>query len=178
MTAARRTAGRAAALAGRSWEIDLARWHDAYRRDGRACIQRAHPPVKHIRSLGGGQFVGVRDRTGPPDFWGTLPGGRAVVFDAKECSAARWPLKAVEPHQARDLEAHTRQGAVAFVALDFAGRGWVLPWDRLVEPYWMTVDGEARRGEASLTPADVALIGLPMGADGWLDVVRAHWGIR
>lgn len=147
---------------GRAWEARLEVWHDAYRRERRAVVQKNEPKAKNIA----GRIV--YERKGAPDFDGTLAGGRAVVFDAKDCRASRWSLKGLALHQARDLEAHHLAGAVAFVALRFQGVGYVLPWARLGPVYWRWVE---KKGPASLSGDDVRTLGIPMGPDGWLGVL-------
>ena len=148
---------------GRAWEAQLERLHDAYRRDRLAVVLRAHPPVR-VHEDRGPTFVGSWSASGPPDFVGLLASGRGLALDAKDCTAARWPLASLERHQARDLEAVHIAGGVAGVALRLAGDGYWLDWRDLGPRYWAWLEraGRAEKGTASLAveswwrPFDVA----------------------
>lgn len=158
---------------GRAWEAVLEHWHQGYRRDRLAWVAKAEPPVKMLsRKDGAGRFTACFERMGPPDFVGILgPDGRGVVFDAKDCTRARWPFSDLPAHQARDLEAAHDRGAVTFVALRLQGHAWVLPWPAVRDLYWRWTD---HGGEpASLAVADLERLALPMGDAGWLPLVRA-----
>ena len=127
-------------MKGRQWEIQLEAQHDAYRRNGLALVFKTEPR---------------RDRNGkhlekaPPDYCGVLHGGRAVVFDAKDCRQDRFALSNIKKHQAHDLEAAHERGAFAFIALRFQGEGFVLPWRIVRMPYreWRRGKGRASISE-------------------------------
>jgi hypothetical protein len=172
---------------GVEWQRILEGWHDTYRRDRRAVVWPTPPRVRVLSRVSpAGQFRAAWAAEGPPDYAGVLePRGRAVVFDAKDCQAERWPLSSLERHQARDLEAVHAAGGFAFVALRFAGhlgagtprrvegpRGdeaWVLPWATLGPLYWTWYDGDAERGQASISRARVSNLGWRMPEIGdWL----------
>lgn len=157
---------------GRAWEARLLAWHHAYKQAGQAFVVQAPPPVKMISRPVKGRFMAAHMKEGPPDFVGVAL-GRAVCFDAKHTESSRWPLQDLQPHQARDLVAADRAGAFAFVALEIGGEGWILPWSAL-GPAWVAwATGRARRGEASLSPDDIAALGLRMDPDeGWLPAAR------
>lgn len=157
---------------GRAWEARLLAWHHAYKKAGEAFVVQAPPPVKMISKPVKGRFMAAHMKEGPPDFVGVAL-RRAVCFDAKHTEAARWPLSELQPHQARDLDAASKAGAFAFVALEFEGQGWVLPWEAL-GPAWVAwAAGRARRGQASLSAHDIAALGIPMDPkEGWLPAVR------
>lgn len=145
-------------------------WHQRYRDEGRALVLRTPTPVKVLSKVDQGQFRGCFLGLGPPDFTG-VAGGRPVCFDAKDTVNKRWPLRQLDLHQALDLEAWTRAGGLAFVALRLQGVGWVLPWPSL-EPIWRTWhvrSGQAASGTASLDEAACAEFGLRMPSPGnWL----------
>lgn len=142
---------------GKAWEVQLEVWHRQYRADSLAVVHHAHPPVKR------GRFVGKA----PPDFFGVVAGGVGVLFDAKATTALkRWPLANIKPHQARDLEAWWQRGAHSFIALDWSGSRWMLPWGVLQDPYW---EWRHNSGRAHLTRADLPLLGVEMDEDGWIN---------
>ena len=137
---------------GALWEKRLNAWHSLYRTRGHAWVRKAHPPTisKNGRL--------VRAGTAHPDYYGTLKGGRSVVFESKATGKERWPLSEVKKHQARDLSREVELGGIAFVAL-FSSRsqvGWVLMWEDI-------------RGRKSLTMSEAAEIGREFcPKDGWL----------
>lgn len=160
---------------GAQWERILAYWHRRYRRDELAWIIHCHPRVKRIKELGKGRFIGAADRAGPPDFAGAIDGGRSVVFDAKSTTRTRWPLSDLAAHQAKHLEAAHRRGACAFVLLRMGATAYLLPWSALGPAYWRWAEGNAKRGEASLTAEDCEQMGIAIDAHpasaGWLEAV-------
>lgn len=170
----RRTGGRRAQRSGAAWQRVLEHWHRAYRRDRRAVVVPTNQPVRLIRELGKGKFEGVWSGKGPVDYVGTLAGGRALAFDAKSTEGERWALSDLAEHQAKQLEATHIAGGAAFVVLLMQGRAWVLPWSELGPVYWRWAEGDAARGEASLTAEDCDEIGQAfdprLGGDGWLGV--------
>lgn len=145
---------------GRQWELALEAQHLAYRQQGRAVVHKTEP-----RRDKRGRYV----EKAPPDFVGCIaPNGRAVVFDAKDCdNPQRWPLSGLQRHQAADLEAHWKAGAISFVALRFRGVGRVLDWGWLRRHYEAWRMG---RGRASVPAEEIERcpeMGGEWGAD-WL----------
>ena len=163
---------------GKSWEIQLSLWHDAYRRLGAAYVVSIEAPVKQVG--GGSPFLAVRAKEGPPDFMGTLDGGRAVVFDAKETLGVRWSFGLLKAHQARDLSANADRGGLSFIALSFSGRGWVVPWEELRGEWWAWKRNGARKasiveGEmgVSMNQQGCCVTNVKCGVGcGWLGVVN------
>lgn len=158
---------------GKGWEASLAYHHDQYRRDVRAVILRANPPVKVLSAVTRGRFSACWGGDGPPDFMGYLcDSGRAVCFDAKSCAGPRFPLAQIETHQARDLTAFGPMG-LPFIALRMGASAWVLPWHNALDSiWWRWSDGLAERGDASLTAASCDRIGWRMRTPGdWLDAI-------
>jgi len=153
---------------GTSWERRLAVWHDEYRRMRLAYVVKCNPAVKVLSARGrSGSFMACWESKGPPDFMGTLaPNGRAVCFDAKDCNQPRFGFDVLTRKQAIDLEANMESGGISFVALLFNGDPYVIPWTKLSEPWWSWA--EKRSKGASLSAADIALIGIPMSDDGWI----------
>ena len=163
---------------GKGLESMLDQLHQVYAARGWASIDRTPQPIKRLKIHPGmrlppGAFVAVYGGDGPPDYRGSVaPSGRSVVFDAKMSAGARWPLKHLEPHQAKDLDLALRTGAYPFVLLYISGRTWVLPWTTLAPMWWYWHRGEAARGEASISTAELPTLGHPCAAGGWLPVVR------
>lgn len=162
---------------GLAWQAVLDAFHDDYRRDSRAFVVRANPPVRVLGRPGaGGVFRATWAGDGPPDYLGMLaPDGRAVVFDAKNTLDERWAFANLERHQARDLEAGMNRGAFSFLAIRTGLSSWVVPWDRLRESWWawFTDSGRAASGAASLGTDDLDRLGTRMRVPGdWLSILR------
>ena len=154
---------------GKAWEACLRVQHDRYRRDRLAVVFQTPPPVKVLSDVRGGRFQACFDGAGPPDFAGVLCGtGRAVVFDAKHTSQAKFPLSMIKRHQAMDLTAVGPLG-YAFIALRMGRAAWVLPWDGGIgDQFW---DKTAAR---SLSADDCDRIGFRMRELGdWFGVLPA-----
>lgn len=149
---------------GATWERRLMFWHAEYRRDRRAFVVKCNPPVYMER--GCLRWAGK----GPPDFIG-VAGGRAVCFEAKDCSTGRWVFRdgrgSVAPHQAKALEAAATNGGLAFVALRMGRVGWVIPWTMLGPIFW---DEEM----VSISAKRISEIGIRMTDDGWIDWAEAQ----
>lgn len=176
---------------GRDLEEALAAQHEAYRLRGAARVRKLHPPVKQLgqhqlltyrsgnprtgpvrQSVA---FPAVWEDEGPPDYL-AVSGGVSMLLDAKDCAAARWPLSALEWHQADAFDDHVRHGHWAGVLLRMERRLFVLPWlrgpdDDDLRGRWVArAAGEAARGEASLTVADCLTIGAACRGYDWLPV--------
>lgn len=118
---------------GKALEVRLAAMHQTYLVRGVARIHKAHPEAKMVN----GRMV--YSAKGPPDFIGTIAGGRSVVFDAKESSGKTFRLGNVPPHQAKDMEACVNLGGLAFLYVHTTVAEWVLPWESIRELYWSGV---------------------------------------
>ena len=160
---------------GMPWEAQLQRWHNTYAEGGLAWVVKQGPPMRVLGTLAKGIVKARKEGDGPPDYGGTLAGGRSVSFEAKSWSSPSrpWALSQLKDHQAAALEATHRLGGLAFVALQTRRGEWVLPWTTLRDRYraWQEarVRGEVERGQASLTPEDCDAIGIRMARPGdWL----------
>lgn len=131
-------------------------WHSTYRDAGRAFVVKTNPPIKKLPD---GRFKWAGK--GPPDFFG-VANGRAICFEAKDCTRRRWQFSGLQRHQAVALEAMQVNGGISFVALRFNGVAWYLPWSRLGPLWW---DGKER----GLSADGIRSIGIPMEADGWIE---------
>lgn len=152
---------------GAGWELQLERWHDLYRRERRALVFRTFPPITmHTDKDRKGQFRASFSGNAPPDFVGHVAAvfgdeARGVVFDAKEVQRGKsLPLSRIEPHQARDLEAATLQGAYAFIAARIGGVQVLFWWYTLAPWYW-----DRTRASAHIDD------GVQFGDGGWLEVI-------
>jgi recombination protein U len=156
---------------GKPWETLLIWWHDLYLRDGRASITKADPPIIMRSKMVYGQFKASYAKRGAPDFSGVVMHegrGVAVCFDAKRTKAKRFPLKAIEAHQAKSLDDWQACGGFAFIALESPHGRYVLPWKKLGPLWHRWKRKEAPRGGASLGAAELAEVGRPMNDDGWI----------
>lgn len=87
-----------------------------YKEAGIAEIEKTPEPMKQIgRKNHKGQFLACYTKRAQPDFKGTLPGGRSIVFEAKSTRQDRISQGAVTDDQRDRLEAHYKLGALAFV---------------------------------------------------------------
>lgn len=89
-----------------------------YAQQGLAYINKTFPPFTTIRRQGN-QVVGFYNKSGQPDFAGTLKNGRSVVFEAKHTNSTNLPFERVAPHQKQALNAHCDLGAEAFILVAF-----------------------------------------------------------
>ncbi len=89
-----------------------------YASRGEAYINKTFPPFTTIRRQGN-QVVGFYNKSGQPDFIGTLKGGRSVVFEAKHTSGTNIPFERIARHQKEALNAHCDLGAEAFILITF-----------------------------------------------------------
>lgn len=144
---------------------------DRLQRQGRLAWHRTPEPMRRIRDLGAGRWECVAAGKGPPDFV-ILAGGRAIVAEAKQTTLQRWPLQDLQEHQALALDRWERQGGMGVVLLLLRGRRWALRWRDLGPIWWRWFDGRAARGEASLCPESLPVLGVEMDGEGrWLTLV-------
>jgi penicillin-binding protein-related factor A (putative recombinase) len=162
---------------GKAWEQHLELFHARYEARGDAVVIRTPPPMRIIRSNAGGTFIACYEKEGPPDYV-LLTRGKAVMAEAKECSAKRWALKNLHPHQAKRLTDWANQGGHSIILLHHkpSSTYWTLPWPRL-RPIWdrwymqSRANRRAASGSASLGIGEIANIGLPFGRDGYLETI-------
>ena len=168
----RRAAG-AARTSGASLESWLAAEHDAMRATGLADVVKVGPPSEVTRV--GRRILYVATGSAPPDYLGTLAGGRAVVIEAKRRpgrlhrdrrqvvdGVRRECRDGIEDHQREALAAWERLGALALVVVEFRRAAGVtrhaVPWSAL-ESLWAG-DGGAR----SVGPKELAAWTIGEGA--------------
>lgn len=169
----RRAAG-AARTSGASLESWLAAEHDAMRAAGLADVVKVGPPSEATRV--GRRILYVATGPAPPDYLGTLAGGRAVAVEAKRRAGRlhrdRWQVvdgvrrenrDGIEDHQREALATWDRAGALALIVVEFRRAGGVtrhaVPWSAL-EGLWAGADGGAR----SVGPKELAAWTIGEGA--------------
>jgi penicillin-binding protein-related factor A (putative recombinase) len=117
----------------------LDRTHGMYRRQGLACVRRNErvwvytspqhaaklPPMARATTDDGQRKLVMR--RSDVDYRGTIGGGRAVAFDAKETSGKSIPLSddKIDTHQVETLCEDERAGALAGFMVHFTGDGRV-----------------------------------------------------
>ena len=139
---------------------------------------RLHPEV---RAIGKGRFASTGNA--PPDFLAVCQDGTAVFVEAKEHARERWPLEALEAHQAEALSA--LPGSLVVVRWTESPPLTVaLPW-ALLGPLWREHagrSGKAAQGTASLTRQQAFELGTEVGtgaqALGWAIVDAARDAAR
>ena len=86
---------------------------------GIAKIDKAHEPMKVIKSMPRGQYIACFISKSEPDFKGTLANGRSIVFEAKHTDLDRMAYNRLQENQLNALLKHQEMGAVAFVLCSF-----------------------------------------------------------
>lgn len=172
---------------GQGFERVLADQHAIYEAQGRASVIRTPPTVRVLRRLpsrikrsgkpGAPEFAVVFEGEGPPDYF-VQAAGVAIVADAKDCAADRWPFDHLPPNQAWRFDAHEEQGGTAGVILRMAGAVWWLPWVAVGPLWWEHAGkvGRAARGTASLSVADCDRIGVRCKGCDWLTSALSSLG--
>ena len=84
-----------------------------------AKIDKAHEPMKVIKSMQRGQYIACFTSKSEPDFKGTLANGRSIVFEAKHTDLDRMAFDRLQENQLNALMQHQMMGAVAFVLCSF-----------------------------------------------------------
>lgn len=87
-------------------------------------------PMKPVgKPLPGGHFEAVYTKAAQVDFSGTIRGGRAVRFEAKQTDTGRFQRTRLTEEQMDDLRAHEKLGALCFVILAFGvDHFYRVPW--------------------------------------------------
>lgn len=102
---------------------------EVYKSRGIAYIEKTPEPMRPVsRADRCGRFTAVYTATAQPDYKGTLPGGRAVVFEAKYTDSDTMKPERVTPAQAEALSMHYNLGALCFVLISIKDRYLAVPW--------------------------------------------------
>lgn len=109
-----------------------------YEMRGEAIITKMPTPVNITKNVKG--LVSGYLEKSTVDFHGTLTGGRALYFDAKETGTGRFDMtneKVMHKHQIKYLALQHEIGALAFILIDFTKEreSYVIPWPVFAEYY-------------------------------------------
>lgn len=121
--------GRRSKAAGEQWEKIIDQSCEYYSEKGEALIEKTPEAMKPIRRLKNGQFVAVYTKMAQPDYKGTLPGGHAIVFEAKHTNTDRMLRSVISSEQEKQLDKHLSLGAECFVMISFGfQKFYKVPW--------------------------------------------------
>lgn len=155
--------------------------NNMYLRKGLCVVNKRPTPVK-IMSKHHGKVWGFMERKSTVDFDGVLPGGRAIVFEAKESKEIdHFPLKNIQQHQVDYLLQCHNHGAVSFVLIhmDKQRKIYLLPAESL-KSFWERRK-KGGRGSARITidELDVYAYEVPSGQVpvDYLAVVNKVWRV-
>ena len=126
----RQIAGARARVAGATFENMISaslQWHSDR---GLLKATKTPEPMKPIRPMGkGGHFLACYEKKAQVDFCGTMRGGRAVRFEAKQTNSDRFDRKRLTDEQMDDLRDHQKLGALCFILLCFGfDHFYRVPW--------------------------------------------------
>lgn len=100
-----------------------------YASQGRAKVEKTPEPFRVLEKREGGIFVGRFTAHAPPDFQGTLDGGRSIIFEAKYTTTESMKRDVLTETQMETLEDHHRKGALAGVCVGIQDRFFFVPWE-------------------------------------------------
>lgn len=104
--------------AGRGWERYVEAELETMNALSQGYWARSPEPIRPLRSLGDGRIEAVYAKKAEPDYYGILPGGQGVVFDAKlVTNADRFDFSRVAVHQIEAMARCAKAGGLAFVYL-------------------------------------------------------------
>ena len=155
----RQIAGARAREAGSTFENQIAgslQWH--FDR-GILKANKTPEPMKPIsRPNAKGHFTAVYEKKAQVDVCGTMRGGRAVRFEAKQTNSDRFGRIRLTKEQMDDLRDHQKLGALCFVLLCFGvDRFYRVPWQ-----VWENM--KAIYGRQYVTEKDVRQFRIPYTA--------------
>lgn len=126
----RMTQGKRSREAGALFEETIAAsldWHEAR---GLLKAAKTPEPMKPLQKPNkSGQFLACYTKKAQVDFSGTMQGGRAVRFEAKQTDTDRFERTRLTTEQMDDLRGHEKLGALCFVLLCFGvNHFYRVPW--------------------------------------------------
>lgn len=125
----RELAGKRSKYAGRLFEQMIEESCSFYRGEGIASIEKTPEPVKCIKMMENGRFVGCFEKTAQPDFKGVLQDGTCIVFDAKHTDAGQISQSAVLEQQAEFFDVYEQMGARCYVLVSIGFKSFYrVPW--------------------------------------------------
>lgn len=132
----RMIAGRQARLNGNRFEEQIEASIEWYKDHGVLKADKTPEPMKPLGPKGkDGRFLACYTKKGQVDFCGTIYGGRAIRFEAKQTDSDRFERKRLTDEQMDDLRDHQRMGALCFVLCCFGYTNiyrvpWIV-WDQM-----------------------------------------------
>lgn len=164
----RMTRGQRSREAGEMFEEIIASsldWHEAR---GILKADKTPEPMKPLQKPNKkGQFLACYTKKAQVDFCGTMQGGRAVRFEAKQTDTDRFERSRLTDKQMDDLRGHEKLGALCFVLLCFGVQNFYrVPWN-----VWENM--KAIYGRQYVKEADVAQYRIPCVAG----VLKLLYGI-
>lgn len=155
----RQIAGARARVAGAQFENQIAGSLDWHFERGLLKADKTPEPMKPIRPMGQhGQFLAHYEKKAQVDFSGTMYGGRAIRFEAKQTDTDRFERKRLTSEQMDDLRDHQKIGALCFVLLCFGfDHFYRVPWQ-----VWENM--KAIYGRLYITEKDVQQFRIPYTA--------------
>lgn len=163
---------------GMGLEKMIALFGSRYMASGQAYLIKHEPPVKHLKTLRAGQFVGVRQAKGQPDYL-ILVHGVSVLFDAKEFSGNRFPFSSLHRHQFDALMAFERSGGSAALFLRSTDHNgyFVIPLSAFKLQYmnWRhcrDTGQKTKNGQASLSLTYIRENAIQWDENGYLAALR------
>lgn len=152
----RRAQGAVSRRSGQIFEEMIERSLMWYEDEGLMVVKKTPEPMKPIRPMNkAGQFVACYTKAAQVDFSGTLSGGRAIRFEAKQTDTTRFTRDRLTQEQIEDLTAHEILGAYCCVMICFGfDHFYRIPWT-----IWLNM--KAAFGRQYITEKDVEMFRLP-----------------
>lgn len=119
---------------GRQWERYVEAEIESCNAIGLGYYARCPEPLRVLRSIGDARVEATYAKKAQPDYYGILPGGQGVIWDAKLVTDSdRFDFSRLAVHQHEAMKATARAGGLAFV---YVGR-----WPEQ-EKYLLPVDAD------------------------------------
>ena len=126
----RQLLGKIAKARGKQFESRIDDSFAYYAQKGFAIIEKTPEPMHPTKNLGYGMFIAFFDLLALPVFFGSIKGGRTVMFEAKFTAADRMEQSRVLQSQQDYMDRHQALGARCLCIAGFsAGMGYCGPCD-------------------------------------------------
>lgn len=122
--------GKQSRIAGQIFEKQIEKSLEWYEARGWLRVIKTPEPMKPIKSPNSrGQFMACHTKPAQVDFCGTLSGGRAIRFEAKQTDTTRFTRDRLTIEQIADLRESEALGAYCCVMICFGfDRFYRIPW--------------------------------------------------
>ena len=119
--------------AGSAFEDDIISSLEWFEQMGIMRVKKTPEPVRQLSAKDeNGHFKACYEKKAQVDFAGTVNGGIAIRFEAKQTDTDRFLRTRLSDEQMQDLDANFRLGAICFVLLCFGAYSYYrVPW-----PVW------------------------------------------